>query len=169
MNILRLMRNAKRLNGRYGDFFGYKLIIITTIVSIIFTILALSVFGIIKYAESKEEFILDSERKFMIYRIIPESSLYYEIDFNKGEATCRKDSNGLDREKIKEIKAGLDELESIIIEVIGEQDNLKISDEDKNKLIMKNSYEIYAVRDYKGQEYYIKNAEQIKQCKEILK
>lgn len=168
MRLLRLMKDAERLNKKYGGLFGYKVIIITTIVSIIFVILALTILQIVKYQESNQEFILDSERKYIIHRVMPESNLYYEVDFNIGEATKRTDSNGMKREKLAEYENGLNELEIFIEDIVSEKGNLTVSDEDRNELIKKNNYQIYELSDYKGNKYYIKNSEQIEKYKQLL-
>lgn len=170
MSLLRLVRDVDRLNKRYGGFFGLRVVVYCIIAAILTTIIMFSISFFIKYKDSKESFVLDSDKKYIVDTIFPEvSEIYCEIDFENGKVVTRKDSEMFKREKINKIDTDLEKLEKLVIEIVNNKENLTISDEEKIDLYEQNCYWLYTITDWKQDKYYIKDAEQIELYKELIK
>jgi len=163
-----LKRSVNELNAKYGNFFGYKVLLYTVVAGIIFIFIVLGIQGLKKYKDHKEQFVLDSDRKYIISFELPETNSYYEVDFSKGEVIYRKDSSRLKREKIGKVRTDLKDLEQLLLNIVNDENNLVLSDEDRKKLYKENCYWIYKITTYEQKDYYIKDVNIIEHMKEKL-
>ena len=164
-----LRDSVNNLNKTYGNFFGYKVLLYTVVVSLIYMLVVLGIQGIKTYKDHKGQFILDSNRKYIISTELPETNSYYEVDFSKGKVIHRKDSDELKREKIGEVKNNLGELEKMILNIINDKNNLMMTDEERTNLYRQNCYWIYKITTCEQQDYYIKDINDIQYLKELLR
>ena len=159
---------TNELNQKYGNNFGYNVMLYTTIASIIFIILVLGTQHIIKWKTSSEEFSLDSNSKYLISIDFPKNYIYYEVDFQNNKVIERHDTDLYRREKISTIKTDLNELKQFILEITNDENNLELTEVEKEKLFQQNSYRIYRITTYENKNYYIKDINKVEYLKELL-
>lgn len=167
-NFYNMMNSANTLNKVYGNNFGSKVLLYTIIASILFIIIVLGTQHIIKLKTSNEEFLLDSNFKYLISMDLPKSSSYYEIDFSNDTVIRRHDTNVYKREKLATIKTDLNELEQFILKITSEENNLVLTESEKQNLFKQHCHWIYKITTYEHRDYYIKDVNQVKYLKELL-
>lgn len=164
----KLQDSTNELNSRYGNFFGYKVVLYTVLASIVFIIIVFGIMHLNKYKASKEEFVLDSNSKYIISLDLPKSNAYYEIDFSKNSIIRRQDTNTFKREKLAKIKTNLNDLEQFLLEITSDESNQVFTGEERQKLLDQQCYWIYKITNYEQKNYYIKDVNQVKYLKMLL-
>lgn len=167
-DFYRMMDSADTLNKKYGNNFGYKVILYTIVVSILFVIIVLGTQHIIKRKTSNEEFLLDSDSKYLISRELPKNSSYYEIDFSKGTVVNRHDTNFFKREKLANIKTDLNELKQFLLNITSDESNLVLTEAERQNLFKQHCHWIYKITNCENRSYYIKDVNQVKYLKKLL-
>lgn len=177
MSFNQKIKQDKMLHEQIIKTYGLKFdIIVTRIMPIVLVILVTGLWLVSQYISKKYDdskiFILDNESKYIIYDndVSTDRDLYYEVDFDKNKIVYRENTERFKREKIRKVKKEkYSEIKIMIEKIISDKDNLiNIPEEDRTTFFRNNVYQFYAIEDYKGNLYYIKNIEQTKELKQLL-
>ena len=90
------------------------------------------------------------------------------MDFSKGKVIYREDSSSLKKRKIGKVKNNFEELEQFILKITNDENNLEMTNEEKEQIYRQHCYRIYKITNYKQQDYYIKDVNQTMYLKEVL-
>ena len=167
-DLRNVINSAEQLNRRYGNNFGYKWLVILLVVSMLYGFIALGVMWGIKAKDSNKEYVLDSNKKCIIYTVPRSGTIfYYEVDFEKNKVVERSDFS-VKRQKMAEKELETNELEKLVSKITEENSNLTITDEEKVELFKHQTYTFYKIKSYNGREYYVKQKDEIEKIKKIL-
>lgn len=127
---------------------------------------------IIKLYDNGTEFILDSEKKFIIYEnnVTTDRCMYYEVDFDKNKIIKREDTEKVKRKKINKVnKENHYRIMQIITQVTSDEKNkIDIQESERENYYRQNIFRFYSIKDYKGNLYYMKDVKYMKELADLL-
>lgn len=122
--------------------------------------------------DDSHEFTLDTENKYILYDndVTTDRELFYEVDFDSNEITYRENTDKHKRENNGKVnKDNYKEISNIIQQTINNDSNkTELTDEEINAFYRNNVYDLYIIKDYNGNLYYIKDIETTKRLKDLL-
>ena len=165
----RILRKAKMLDKDYGEGFGKFFVIVLIGAAILFSIVAGLIFNAHLKKDNDEEFLLDSPSKYRIVLELPSKSIYYyEVDLTEGTVVKRNDSEEYKRRKIKTINTDIAVLGALLDEVTGDENNIGLTAEEREKLHEAGCHWIFKVETSSGEEYYFKDVSQIDKLRLLI-
>lgn len=149
-----------------------KLLINSSIITAVVFFLTIFSVQYIKYDKyQNKEFVLDSDKKYIIHRdsiTATGEELFYEVDLENEEIVYRSSLSKrnylgtIDEERVEEVAR-------IISIIVSNEENLKkISDTEWDEFLRENAFDKYKIQTYDGEEYYVRGAERVKDLTQML-
>ena len=165
----RAFRYAQELDKDYGKGFGTFFFLTLLIAGFLFLTVAGLIFNAHLKKDNDEEFLLDSPSKYRIVLELPSKSIYYyEVDLTEGTVVKRNDSEEYKRRKIKTINTDTAVLGALLDEITGDENNIGLTAEEREKLHEAGCHWIFKVETSSGEEYYFKDVSQVDKLRLLI-
>ena len=162
-------RYAQELDKDYGKGFGTFFFLTLLIAGFLFLTVAGNIYVAKLKKDSNEEFLLDSPSKYRIVLELPDKLIYYyEVDLTKGTVVKRNDDEEYKRRKVKTINTDSAVLGALLDEVTGDENNIGLTAEEREKLHEAGCHWIFKVETSSGEEYYLKDASQVYKLRVLI-
>ena len=168
-DLIRAIVYAREMDKDYGRGFGLFFVIVILAAATLFLAIAGNIFDLHLKKDNDEEFLLDSPSKYKIVLELPDKLIYYyEVDLTEGTVVKRYDDEEYKRRKVKTINTDTAVLGALLDEVTGDENNIGLTAEEREKLHEAGCHWIFKVETSSGEEYYLKDASQVYKLRVLI-